>query len=74
MALSNPFIFIGAMSTAAMLGYSLEEIRKVGRWSSHRYKLYACNMPQLKDAAWQFIFYFRCRVTQSAVEDLGAES
>ena len=38
---------IGAASTAAMLGYGPEEIRKMGRWSSHRYKLYVRDLPQL---------------------------
>ena len=35
----------GAASTAAALGYSKEQIKKVGRWSSHRFKSYVLSLP-----------------------------
>lgn len=37
--------WIGAASTAAALGYSPEEIRNIGRWSSASYKKYIRNLP-----------------------------
>ena len=37
---------IGAASTAATLGYGDEQIMKVRRWSSYRYKTYVCSLPQ----------------------------
>ena len=37
----------GVASTAVSLGYSPEEVKRVGRWSSNCYKLYVGSMPLL---------------------------